>query len=273
LKLYRTTTGAVVENNGEFFAINNSNWDELVADPDLHARLVDAKGARISRPGNNCLLAPAISQEIWAAGVTYYRSRNARIAESKDAGGGSFYDKVYSAERPELFFKSLGAKVIGPSGNVRIRSDAQWSVPEPELALLISSAGTITGYTIGNDVSSRDIEGENPLYLPQAKVYDGSCALGPCILVSEAPLPAATSLRLTILRHQQPVFVGSTTLESLKRRPHDLVDFLCRENSFPHGAFLLTGTGIVPDDDFTLMHKDLVRIDIDGIGSLENYIE
>jgi 2-dehydro-3-deoxy-D-arabinonate dehydratase len=273
LKLYRATLGNILENNGEFFVIENSTWDELVAAPDLHARLVNAKGAKIGRPSDDCFLAPSISQEVWAAGVTYYRSRDARIAESKDTGGGSFYDRVYSAERPELFFKSLGSKVVGPSGKVRIRSDAQWSVPEPELALLISSAGSITGYTIGNDVSSRDIEGENPLYLPQAKVYDGSCALGPCILVMDGPLPSSTSLQLTIFRHGGPVFVGSTTLESLKRRPQDLVDFLCRENSFPHGAFLITGTGVVPDDDFTLMHHDLVKIDIEGIGSLENYIE
>ena len=262
----------MLEEEGEFFTINIPNWDELLASPNLHSELANAKGTKTNRPDNGCILAPAIVQEIWAASVTYYRSRDARIAESKDAGGGSFYDRVYSAERPELFFKALGSKVIGPFGSVRVRSDAQWSVPEPELALLISSAGTIVGYTIGNDMSSRDIEGENPLYLPQAKVYDGSCALGPCILVSEGPLPAATSIGLTIQRRQKRVFAGSTNLENLKRSPEELADFLCLENTFPHGVFLLTGTGIVPDDDFTLMRGDLIQIDIEGIGSLENHV-
>jgi len=272
LKLYRTTSGNVLEQDGEFFSLDISNWDELIASPDLHSRLASAKTRKISRPGHDCLLAPTVSQEVWASGVTYYRSRDARMAESKEAGGGSFYDRVYSATRPELFFKALGEKVIGPFGGVRIRSDAQWSVPEPELALLISSAGTIVGYTIGNDMSSRDIEGENPLYLPQAKVYDGSCALGPCILVSEHLLPTTTSIGLTIQRQQKQVFIGSANLGNLKRSPRELVDFLCRENTFPHGAFLLTGTGVVPDNNFTLMRGDLIRIDIEGIGSLENHV-
>lgn len=262
----------MLEEDGEFFTINLSSWDELIASPDLYSELASAKGTKINRPNDDLLLAPAIDQEVWAAGVTYYRSRDARMAESKETGGGSFYDRVYSATRPELFFKSLGSKVIGPFGSVRVRCDAQWSVPEPELALLISSAGTIVGYTIANDMSSRDIEGENPLYLPQAKVYDGSCALGPCILVSEDPLPAATSIGLTIRRRQKQVFAGSTHLENLKRSPKELAGFLCLENTFPHGAFLLTGTGIVPDDDFTLMRGDLIQIDIEGIGSLENHV-
>ena len=208
-------------------------------------------------------------QEVWAAGVTYYRSRTARMEESKDAGGGSFYDRVYAAERPELFFKATGRRVVGPGQPVRIRSDAKWSVPEPELTLVINPAGTIIGCTIGNDMSSRDIEGENPLYLPQAKVYDGSCALGPCVLLTSV-VSRETGIRVEILRAGKQVFAGDTTLKELKRDPKELVRYLYKDNSFPKGAYLMTGTGIVPGDDFTLQHGDLIRISIDGIGVLEN---
>ena len=216
------------------------------------------------------LEAPIGSQEVWAAGVTYFRSRSARMAESKDAGGGDFYDRVYSAERPELFFKATPSRVAGPGSNVRIRTDASWSVPEPELTLLINPRGEIIGYTVGNDMSSRDIEGENPLYLPQAKVYDRSCALGPCILISCDPLPTTTPIQIEILRGGQTSFSGATTLAELKRKPADLAAYLFRENTFPHGAFLMTGTGIVPPDDFTLAPADRIRITIDPIGTLEN---
>ncbi len=218
-------------------------------------------------------LAPIDSQEVWAAGVTYYRSRTARMAESEVAGGGSFYDRVYAAERPELFFKALAHRVAGPDEKVRIRRDSNWNVPEPELALVISPEGRITGYTIGNDMSSRDIEGENPLYLPQAKVYDRSCALGPAILVAENPLPPETAIRLEIRRANQVAFDDSTTLASLKRRPEELVEYLYRETSFPNGCILLTGTGIVPPDTFTLQSGDEIRISIDRIGLLRNWVE
>ncbi|MGB6695287.1 MAG: fumarylacetoacetate hydrolase family protein, partial [Terracidiphilus sp.] len=216
--------------------------------------------------------APIGSQEVWAAGVTYYRSRSARMAESKDAGGGDFYDRVYTAERPELFFKAMASRVAGPGSFVRIRSDAKWSVPEPELTLVISPKGKIIGYTVGNDMSSRDIEGENPLYLPQAKVYDRSCALGPCILVSSEPLDKTTPIRIEILRGEKAVFSGATTLAELKREPELLVSYLFRENNFPAGAFLMTGTGVVPPDSFTLAPGDAVRITIDPIGTLENAV-
>jgi 2-dehydro-3-deoxy-D-arabinonate dehydratase len=209
---------------------------------------------------------------VWAAGVTYYRSRNARIDESKDAGGGSFYDRVYAAERPELFFKAIGRRVVGPGSAVRIRSDAKWSVPEPELTVLINPAAQIVGYTVGNDMSSRDIEGENPLYLPQAKVYDGSCALGPCVLLSTDPLDKMTTIHLEIGRQGKTVFTGSTTLAELKREPTELAKFLFRDNTFAQGVFLMTGTGIVPANDFTLASRDIIRITIDGIGTLENYV-
>ncbi|HEX6895688.1 MAG TPA: fumarylacetoacetate hydrolase family protein, partial [Bryobacteraceae bacterium] len=203
------------------------------------------------------------------AGVTYFRSRTARMEESKDAGGGSFYDRVYAAERPELFFKAAGPKVVGPGHAVRIRSDAKWSVPEPELTLVINPAGAIIGCTIGNDMSSRDIEGENPLYLPQAKVYDGSCALGPCVLLT-SEFSRETAIRVEILRGGKTVFAGDTTLKELKRDPKELVRYLYRDNTFSKGAYLMTGTGIVPGDDFTLQHGDVIRIAIDGIGVLEN---
>jgi 2-dehydro-3-deoxy-D-arabinonate dehydratase len=242
----------------------------LVSDPGLPALTQDAiRTAAATKVDPGTFLAPIGNQEVWAAGVTYYRSRTARMEESKDAGGGSFYDRVYAAERPELFFKATGRRVVGPGHPVRIRSDAKWSVPEPELTLVINAAGQIIGCTIGNDMSSRDIEGENPLYLPQAKVYDGSCALGPCILLTSEP-SRDTAIRIEILRRGLPVFSGNTTLAELKREPKELASFLYRDNSFPHGAFLMTGTGIVPGDDFALQHGDVIRIAIDGIGVLEN---
>ncbi len=204
--------------------------------------------------------------------MTYYRSRDARMAESKTAGGGDFYDRVYGAERPELFVKAMGYRVVGHLGKVAIQADASWSVPEPELTLLISPGGLILGYTVGNDMSARDIEGENPLYLPQAKIYDRGCALGPGILIADEPLPASTTIDLQILRGEQIAFSGSTTLAALKRPLATLIDFLYRGRSFPKGCFLMTGTGIVPPDDFTLQMGDVIRIGIDGIGSLSNEV-
>jgi 2-dehydro-3-deoxy-D-arabinonate dehydratase len=212
-------------------------------------------------------------REVWAAGVTYYRSRDARMEESKDAGGGDFYAKVYEADRPELFFKALPHRVVGPGAAVRIRRDAKWSVPEPELTLVINSRGTIVGYTIGNDMSSRDIEGENPLYLPQAKVYDGSCALGPCLYLIDEPLSLDTKIELAIRRDGAVVFSGGTTIRSIKRPFTQLVEYLYRETSFPNGCFLMTGTGIVPPTDFTSQHADEIVIKIDGIGELCNRVE
>jgi 2-dehydro-3-deoxy-D-arabinonate dehydratase len=216
------------------------------------------------------ILAPIGSQEVWAAGVTYYRSRSARMEESKSAGGGDFYDRVYSAERPELFFKATASRVAGPGSSVRIRADSKWNVPEPELTLLANNRGQIIGYTVGNDMSSRDIEGENPLYLPQAKVYDRSCALGPCVLVTPQPLPTTTPIRLEIVRGGVVAFAAETTLAELKRAPETLVEYLFRDNSFPFGTFLMTGTGIIPPDSFTLKVADSIRITIDPIGTLEN---
>jgi 2-dehydro-3-deoxy-D-arabinonate dehydratase len=273
LKLYRTTHGIFVEENDNFYLADAADWDELMSSVDLHARVAAAISTEAVKAFNPAtVLAPVVNQEVWAAGVTYYRSRSARIEESRDAGGGNFYDRVYSAERPELFFKATGRRVIGPRSAVRIRSDAKWSVPEPELTLLINPAGAIVGYTIGNDMSSRDIEGENPLYLPQAKIYNGSCSLGPCVLLSPEPMPKTTTVKLEIARQGKTAYTGSTTLAELKRDPQELAGFLFRDNSFPQGVFLMTGTGVVPADDFTLSSGDIIQISIDGIGTLENYV-
>jgi 2-dehydro-3-deoxy-D-arabinonate dehydratase len=202
----------------------------------------------------------------------YKRSQEARERES--AGAGTFYDKVYSAERPELFLKATPHRVVGPGEFVRIRRDSRWNVPEPELTLVISPRLKLVGYTCGNDMSSRDIEGENPLYLPQAKVYDHSCALGPVITLAEAMPPLEqVAIRLLIERRGQTVFEGSTSVAQMKRTPQDLIQWLGRDNSFPAGVFLLTGTGIVPPDDFTLAGEDRVSIDISGVGRLTNYVE
>jgi 2-dehydro-3-deoxy-D-arabinonate dehydratase len=271
MKIYRTNEGLVLEEHNRFRSLA-VGFDDLVRSDDPFALAGDAlrSAPLVQKPAY--LLAPIGSQEVWASGVTYFRSRSARMEESKDAGGGSFYDRVYSAVRPELFFKATARRVIGPGGDVRIRSDASWSVPEPELTLLINPRGEIIGYTIGNDMSSRDIEGENPLYLPQAKVYDGSCALGPCVLLSRESLAKSTSIRIEIIRGDATAFEGTTTLAELKRAPAELAGYLFRDNSFPDGAFLLTGTGIVPGDEFTLAHEDVIRITINGIGTLENRV-
>ena len=274
MKLYRTASGNYVEQDGKFYHVPESNWDALVTHADLKGFLssVASRGKATPDFASAQILAPIVSQEVWAAGVTYYRSRSARMEEAKSAGGGDFYDRVYTAERPELFFKAMASRVAAQGSAVRIRSDAKWSVPEPELTLLINNRGQIVGYTVGNDMSSRDIEGENPLYLPQAKVYDRSCALGPCILVSSDPLPATTQIQLEILREGSAAFAGTTSLAELKRNPATLVEYLFRDNNFPSGAFLMTGTGIVPPDSFTLAAGDRVRITIDSVGTLENEV-
>ena len=274
MKLYRTSNGPYVEEAGSYFHLPEPSWDALVTHDDLHGYLLSIVNK--GEPAKDFLMAkieaPIGNQEVWAAGVTYYRSRSARMDESKTAGGGDFYDRVYSAERPELFFKSTPHRVAGPGENVRIRKDSSWSVPEPELTLLINHRGQIIGYTAGNDMSSRDIEGENPLYLPQAKVYDGSCALGPCVLIDREPLPTSTPISLEIVRNGRTEFSGATTLAELKRAPATLVEYLFRDNSFPFGAFLMTGTGIVPPNSFTLASGDRIRITIDTIGTLENEV-
>jgi 2-dehydro-3-deoxy-D-arabinonate dehydratase len=275
LILYRTADALYVEQEGKAYRLAETSLDTLIAHNDLQNYLSAhiAKSSPTNELTHTKLKAPIGNQEVWASGVTYYNSRRARIAESKDAGGGDFYDRVYTAERPELFFKAVAHKVAGPDSQVKIRRDATWSVPEPELTLLINPRAEIIGYTIGNDMSSRDIEGTNPLYLPQAKVYDRSCALGPGLLIRNEPMPTSTEIKLEILRSTHTEFSATTTLAELKRDPATLVEYLFRDHTFPYGCFLLTGTGIVPPDSFTLQSKDEIQITIDGIGTLKNSVE
>lgn len=216
------------------------------------------------------LLAPIDHQEVWAAGVTYKRSRTARMEESETAA--SCYDRVYASPRPELFFKATPHRVSGPNQPLRIRVDSNWNVPEPELALVLNSRMELVGYTIGNDMSSRSIEGENPLYLPQAKTYDACASVGPCIYITNQPLPDTTTIYLNITRKGATVFEGSVGINQMKRKPEELVSFVYRECSFPHGSLIMTGTGIVPGHDFTLQPGDEVRISIDHIGTLVNTV-
>lgn len=274
-RLYSTQPGFIVHTGGRFVRLPDSfDLDALFASPDPHALLADAlrSAQPASEPALDTLRPPLQSQEIWAAGVTYLRSMTARMEEAKNAGGGTFYDRVYAAERPELFFKATPHRTVGSGGKVRIRSDSKWNVPEPELTLAISAHGRIFGYTAGNDMSSRDIEGENPLYLPQAKVYLGSAAIGPCLVVTpELPSPD-TAILLEIRRGGVPVFSGETTIGRIMRPLPSLADWLFREQSFPHGCYLMTGTGIVPPDSFTLRSGDEVRIAIPPVGTLFNTI-
>jgi 2-dehydro-3-deoxy-D-arabinonate dehydratase len=276
IRLYNTVAGPVFDVNGKLRPVR-AGWTELLMSDRLPAmvREVRALGGPGSEPAllsEVNLLPPISSQEVWAAGVTYLRSKEARVEESKEAGGGSFYDKVYAAARPELFFKASPHRVVGPGQKVRIRHDSRWNVPEPELALLVNPHGLILGFTIGNDMSSRDIEGENPLYLPQAKVYDGCCALGPCVLLASQPLPRETEIAVEITRSGEVAFAGKTWLGRMKRGLQELVDWLFRDNSFPNGVYLLTGTGVVPPDGFTLQGGDDIRITIDPIGTLHNTV-
>ena len=272
--LYSTDHGLVAVTDGRSLRLADVTIDALLQNAAPLALLQEyaARAKETDATTPQVLLPPIGSQDVWAAGVTYFRSRDARMDEARDSGGATFYDRVYEAERPELFFKSTSSRVVGPGGAVRIRKDASWSVPEPELVLVINAAGRVVGYTVGNDMSSRDIEGENPLYLPQAKVYDGSCALGPGLLFTDTPLPPTTTIRLTIRRGGAAVFEGETTTGQIKRGIDELAGWLYRETTFPAGAYLFTGTGIVPPDAFTLAAGDEIAIGIDGIGTLTNTV-
>ena len=278
MKIYKVFKGILIENKGTFYLLENTDWDSFINDNSLFTKLAHliSELEPLRDPEiylKEELLAPIGSQEIWASGVTYFNSKLGREEESKEKGGSNFYARVYVAERPELFFKALGHKAIGPGGKVRIRKDSAWDVPEPELTLVISSSGKIVGYTIGNDMSSRSIEGENPLYLPQAKTYDGSAAIGPCIFVVEGPLPKSTKIRLKIHRDTKQVFTGEIGLDQIKRKFEDLVSYLYKENTFTNGSLLMTGTGIVPPSGFTLQKGDEIKIEIDGIGTLVNTVD
>jgi len=273
IRIFNTNDGCVIEVDGRYRHTSLSLDALFTCDEPARAALTDAATApEAPAPAAASLRAPIESQEVWAAGVTYLRSRAARMEEAKDAGGGDFYDRVYTAARPEIFFKATPHRVVGPGGRVRIRSDSKWNVPEPELTLAINAAGRIFGFSIGNDMSSRDIEGENPLYLPQAKTYSGSAALGPCLVIGD-PLPGKdTRIEMVIARRGETVFLGSTDLGQMKRPLSSLAEYLYRENEFPRGAWLMTGTGIVPPDDFTLEHGDEIRITIEPVGTLTNTV-
>ncbi|MDZ7693949.1 MAG: fumarylacetoacetate hydrolase family protein [Balneolaceae bacterium] len=276
MKVYNTTNGILID-TGENHYLISEDWDSFINDDNLLDKIKDYISAT-SPIGNgqelieNDLELPVGKQEIWASGVTYYNSKLGREEESKEAGGSDFYARVYDAERPELFFKATKNRTVTSGQQVRIREDSTWDVPEPELTLVITSNGNIVGYTIGNDMSSRSIEGENPLYLPQAKCYDGSAAVGPCIYVTEEPLPQDTLIELEVERNGNIVFSDDIEISQIKRNFTDLVSYLYRECSFPNGSLLMTGTGIVPSNEFTLQHGDEIRITISPIGTLTNKV-
>lgn len=276
MKLYKTKNGVVIKKDEDFYLLKDKDWDLFVNDDNLYDKMmkeIQSADSINEKDFISDIEAPIHSQEIWASGVTYMRSKVGRQEESKGAGGGDFYGRVYEAERPELFFKATRQRVVNPGGKVRIRKDSTWDVPEPELTLMITSSGKIIGYTIGNDMSSRSIEGENPLYLPQAKSYDGCAAVGPCIYVTDELLSLSTVINLEIKRNSETVFQGNVELTQLKRKFEELVSFLYMECSFPNGSLLMTGTGIVPGSDFTLQSCDEIVITIEPIGTLINTVE
>jgi 2-dehydro-3-deoxy-D-arabinonate dehydratase len=270
-KLFRTPHGTLIQSSDSNLTkfTQATHWDDLINQDHLFevCKILFDKATETDFNQYE-ILPPVGQQEIWAAGVTYLRSKVARMEESKESGGDTFYDKVYSAERPEIFYKGNALRAIGNGGQVRIRKDAVWNVPEPELTLFINKNKQIVGYTIGNDMSSRDIEGENPLYLPQAKVYDACAGIGPGILVPEKPLAPETVIDMKIFREKEQVFQGDTTISQMKRTHTELAEYLTRELSFPNGVLLMTGTCIVPDPPFTLQANDRIEIKIEPIGTL-----
>lgn len=274
--IYKTRAGIWVDHDGAWYLINYVGWDELVSMESVFDFLLNRvnQAESLKKPDlAKELLPPIGTQEVWAAGVTYFKSRTARMEESKSAGGSDFYDRVYHADRPELFMKSSAHRVRAHGAKLSLRRDSSWMVPEPELTLLINPAGRIQGYTIGNDLSSRDIEGENPLYLPQAKTFDGCIALGPGVLVSNEPLDREIPIGLKILRSGKVVFEDATDTGKMKKKPASLVEYLYHSCSFPVGSYLMTGTGIVPPDDFTLQAGDEIQITIEPVGTLVNTVE
>lgn len=278
MHLYKTSKGNVATHNDKSVIIEG-DWDNLINQENLFEYLVDLfNKSTVITEGQagemleNYILPPIGNQEVWAAGVTYLRSRDARMEESEDSGAADCYSRVYEAQRPELFFKSLPHRVAGHNQKVNIRKDSTWNVPEPELALYINSKGSIQAYTIGNDMSSRSIEGENPLYLPQAKMYEGSAALGPCLFIPGSPIPADTTIKMNITRDGKKLFDDGTSINRMKRSLTELVQWLYLEFDFVHGCFLMTGTCVVPPNDFTLRENDEVNIDIEGVGRLTNII-
>jgi 2-dehydro-3-deoxy-D-arabinonate dehydratase len=276
VKLYKTKSGVIIENNEGLFEADIQDWDNFINDDNLlkkiTALLTSGRAFKTHSIIESQIEAPVGKQELWACGVTYLRSKVGRQEESKLSGGADFYAKVYEAERPEVFFKASAHRIVGHNEKVKIRKDSTWDVPEPELTLVVTSSGKIIGYTIGNDMSSRSIEGENPLYLPQAKTYDACAAVGPCIYVTEEPLYINTMIQLVINRNNSTIFADKIAISQMKRTPQELVSFVYRECSFPHGCLIMTGTGIVPGNDFTLQSGDEIKITIDKIGTLLNVV-
>ena len=281
IKIFRDQHDYVLQNSERTIRVADFSFDELFrsADPADYANGIlenrELQETDFTSFENHAWLAPISDQEVWAAGVTYFRSRSARMEESEQSGGDRFYDMVYEAERPELFFKATGPRSRGHLAKVCIRTDSTWDVPEPELTLAINQAGKVFGYTIGNDMSSRSIEGDNPLYLPQAKVYRGSCAIGPCLTINENEdvINKETEIKIAINRGGNEMFAGSTTVSQIKRSFEELAKYLFQDNEFPNGAYLMTGTGIVPESNFTLQSGDNIQIAIDGLGTLTNTVE
>jgi len=279
MQLYHTRSGALLAYVSEFYLIDEP-WDTLINRDDLEGYLLNKiqTGRQVATDEqaqwllDDALFPPIGSQEVWAAGVTYLKSRDARMEESLSSGAASLYDRVYDAERPELFFKANASRVSGHKQVVYIRKDSAWNVPEPELTLFINSNGNIQGYTCGNDMSSRSIEGENALYLPQAKIYEKSAGLGPCLYVTSQPISGDTRINMIIKRNGTEVYQDSTKVSQIKRSFTELTGFLFREMDFPNGCFLMTGTCLVPSADFTLQEGDVVEITIGSIGTLMNTI-
>ncbi|MDH5597703.1 MAG: fumarylacetoacetate hydrolase family protein [Cyclobacteriaceae bacterium] len=275
MKLFRINNLIEIHHQGEVYRADGVSWDDFVNRKNLYAKILEDLPSfiKLEQSSSEKLQCPVGSQEIWAAGVTYFRSKTARSEESSNSGGSVFYDRVYEAARPELFFKCNPHRLSDPGAKLRIRSDSTWNVPEPELTLFVTTHKTIEGYTLGNDMSSRSIEGENPLYLPQAKTYDGCASIGPCLYVVENPDVSKWTINLRIKRKNQEIFTESVSVAQIKRSLTELVDYLFKESSFPKGCFLMTGTGIVPPDDFTLMSGDEVEIAMEPVGVLKNGIE
>ena len=279
MKLYKKENKVLLLHEGKIYVKEDVNWDELINRKGLYKQLENELSSFNILDNADDIFpqehwdAPIHSQEIWAAGVTYWRSREARMEESQSKEGANFYDLVYTADRPELFFKATSQRTVGHHGTVNIRKDSNWNVPEPELTLFITSQGTIEGYTIGNDVSSRSIEGENPLYLPQAKVYEACASIGPCLYVPEQPISPTAKIEITIERGNEVMYHNSVGIDQMKRSHKELAGYLYRACKFPYGSFLMTGTAMVPDDDFTLRVNDKVIIEIEGIGALVNYVD
>ena len=277
MKLYKKKNQVIVHFNQSYYLLNNQNWDLLVNDDNLFSKI---KNQILSAPSVNkseikFIDPPIESQELWASGVTYLISKKERENESKKSGGSEFYNKVYNADRPELFFKATKNRISGNDQFVRIRKDSSWNVPEPELTLFATSNKKIIGLTIGNDMSSRSIEGENPLYLPQAKTYDGCASLGPCLYVLEnqEEVNNGLEIKISIERKNKIIFNNSISTNQMKRSNQELINYLFRECSFPNGVFLMTGTGIVPPKDITLNKNDIIKISIENIGILINKVK